>query len=220
MKRIVSSSCIAVILMFFVDGVLNPGYWVKTLVKLLLFLLLPLYLTTRSREDNLIHLLKPSNRKSLVAALLLGILVYLGIMGTYFFLAQYIDLEAIKVALQEDLGVNKGNFIWVAIYISFINSLVEEFFFRGYIFVGLLKRTGRLGAYSISAFLFAIYHVSIIGTWFNPMVFILAMGGLLAGGVVFNYLNERNRTIINSWLVHMVANLGINTVGLIMFGII
>jgi membrane protease YdiL (CAAX protease family) len=59
--------------------------------------------------------------------------------------------------------------------------------------------------------------VAIIGSWFSPLIFLLAMAGLFIGGLIFNYLNERNGNIINSWVVHLMANLAINTVGLIMF---
>ena len=32
------------------------------------------------------------------------------------------------------MGVNAGNFVFVALYISIVNSLLEEFFFRGFAF--------------------------------------------------------------------------------------
>ena len=220
MKKIVLIAILSVILMSLVDGFINPGYGMKSAIKIVLFFLVPLISAGWVGIKDFKDLLKPTGRRAMSITLVLGLGVYAGIMAVYFILRPYIDLQAIRLALEEDLGVNRGNFILVALYISFVNSLLEEFFFRGYLFLGLLQRTGRIAAYSISAFLFAAYHVAIIGSWFSPLIFMLAMAGLFIGGLIFNYLNERNGNIINSWVVHLMANLAINTVGLMMFGMV
>lgn len=206
--------------MSLVDGFINPGYGVKSAIKIVLFFLVPLMSVGWLGRQDFKDLLRPRGSRAMSRTLVLGLGVYAGIMAAYFILRPYIDLETIRLALAEDLGVNRDNFILVALYISFMNSLLEEFFFRGYLFLGLLQRTGRIAAYSISAFLFAAYHVAIIGRWFSPLIFLFAMAGLFIGGLIFNYLNERNRNIINSWVVHLMANLAINTVGLMMFNLV
>lgn len=57
------------------------------------------------------------------------------------------------------MSVNADNFIYVALYISFINSLLEEFFFRGYVFLILKKDSSLKFAYGFSSLMFAFYHV-------------------------------------------------------------
>ena len=220
MKKLVLISILSVILISLVDGFINPGYGVKSAIKIVLFFLVPLISVGWLGRQDFKDLLRPRGSRAMSRTLVLGLGVYAGIMAAYFILRPYIDLETIRLALAEDLGVNRDNFILVALYISFMNSLLEEFFFRGYLFLGLLQRTGRIAAYSISAFLFAAYHVAIIGRWFSPLIFLFAMAGLFIGGLIFNYLNERNRNIINSWVVHLMANLAINTVGLMMFNLV
>ena len=106
------------------------------------------------------------------------------------------------------------------IYISFINSLLEEFFFRGFAFLSLKRLTGRGFAYVFSSLSFALYHVAMMIGWFSLPLFMLMLAGLFVGGMIFNYLNEKCENVYTSWLVHMFANLGINTVGFILFGII
>ena len=220
MKKLVLISILSVILISLVDGFINPGYGVKSAIKIVLFFLVPLISVGWLGRQDFKDLLRPRGSRAMSRTLVLGLGVYAGIMAAYFILRPYIDLETIRLALAEDLGVNRDNFILVALYISFMNSLLEEFFFRGYLFLGLLQKTGRIAAYSISAFLFAAYHVAIIGRWFSPLIFLFAMAGLFIGGLIFNYLNERNRNIINSWVVHLMANLAINTVGLMMFNLV
>ena len=39
---------------------------------------------------------------------------------------------------------------------------------------------------------------------------------LFFAGLLFNWLNERYQNLYASWMVHMFANLAINTVGLLL----
>ena len=218
MKRILLIAVIAVGLMALIDGVISPGYFPKSVAKIALFLVLPI--AAGGIKSNPGTFLKPSGKREIIASVILGAVVYLSILGAYLLLSPYLDLDRIRVLLGEQLGVVRDNFILVAIYISFVNSLLEEFFFRGYLFLGLLKKTSRSNAYFISAGIFALYHLAILKGWFSPLLFAISMIGLFVGGLIFNKLNEKNGNILSSWLVHMMANLAINTVGLIMFGIL
>ena len=108
----------------------------------------------------------------------------------------------------------------MALYISFINSFLEEFFFRGFAFISLKKLTSRKFAYIFSAALFALYHAGMTAGYFHIGIFLATLAGLFVAGIIFNYLNEKSENIYTSWLVHMFANFAINTVGFILFGII
>ena len=163
---------------------------------------------------------KIKSKKDFIYSLLLGIGIYFVILSAYFVLKSLINLDNIIEVLDKNLKINKRNFLFIAIYISFINSLLEEFFFRCFIFLNLKKLKGRKFAYIVSSLAFAIYHVAIMGSWFSPIIFMIAMIGLFFGGIIFNFLNEKSENIYNSWIAHMMANFSINTIGFIMFRII
>ena len=55
---------------------------------------------------------------------------------------------------------------------------------------------------------------------FHPAVLALLMFGLIVGGLIFNALNDKLGNIYPSWFVHMAANFAINTIGVILFGVI
>ena len=208
------------IVMSYVDGIIQPQYAVKSLIKLVLFLIVPLgYFISNRNEISQFKSLFILNRRDLLIALLLGSGVFAVIIGAYFLLRSFIDFSGIAQQLTSGAGVNADNFVFVALYISFANSLLEEFFFRGFAFITLKKMTSRRFAYVYSSVLFAAYHVGMMVGWFNIGIWILAIIGLFAGGCIFNYLNEKRGNIYTSWLVHMFANFAINTVGFIMFGI-
>ena len=217
MKR---RSCILVIAvtllcclaMALVDGVWRPGYAVKSAIKAALFLLVPLLASLIDRDVQYLQFLRPK-KKGLLPAIALGIGIYGVILGGYFLLSPFFDFSQIAGALTANAGVTKENFLYVSLYISFANSFLEEFFFRGFVFTNLKRLSGRGLAYLFSAATFSAYHVAMMIGWFSPALFLLVMVGLVAGGMIFNWLNEKLDTIYCSWLTHMFANFAINTIG-------
>ena len=210
--------CAAVVccgIMAVVDGIIQPGYAPKSAIKLALFLLVPFLVSRLDRELDFARLFR-FRRAGVLPAFGLGAVVYGLILGGYFLLKDFIDFSGIVDSLSSGAGVTKENFLFVSLYISFINSLLEEFFFRGFLFTNLKRSAGRGFAYGFSASLFAVYHVAMMIGWFHPAITLLLIAGLVAGGMLFNFLNEKKGHILTSWLVHMFANFAINTVGFIL----
>ena len=205
--------CCAV--MTVVDGYIRPAYAVKSAIKIVVFGLLPALLCLRCRELQFLQLLR-FQKQGFGIALALGVGVYAVIMAAYFIISRFFDFSGIVDSLSRNAGVTKDNFLFVSLYISFVNSLLEELFFRGFVFTNLKSGGNRPFAYGFSAIAFALYHTAMMAGWFSPVLFLLAMAGLAIGGMIFNYLNERTGTLYCSWLVHMAANFAINTVGFIL----
>lgn len=203
---------ICCLVMALVDGVLRPGYAVKSAIKVAMFMLVPLIASRIDRGVLYLQLLRPK-KKGLLPAIALGVGIYAVILGGYFLVSPFFDFSKIAGALTTNAGVTKENFLYVSLYISFANSFLEEFFFRGFVFTNLKRLSGRKLAYIFSATAFSLYHVAMMIGWFSPVLFVLVMVGLAAGGVIFNWLNEKLDTIYCSWLTHMFANFAINTIG-------
>lgn len=213
---IIVVGCVA---MAITDSLIKPSYLIKSLIKIIFFLVIPLLYILKSKIVNLKQLLLPS-RKSFWTALILGITIFIIILVAYFITRNFYDYSSITQILTANSGIKNQNFVFVAIYISFCNSLLEEFFFRGFAFFTLRKLLNRKRSYIISAVFFAIYHVAIMTGWFSPLLFILAIIGLVIGGCIFNFIDEKQENIFSSWMVHIFANFAINTIGFILFGII
>ncbi len=206
--------CCAV--MALVDGVFRPGYAMKSAIKAAMFMLVPLIASRIDRGVMYLPLLCPK-KKGFLLAVALGVGIYLVILSGYFMVSPFFDFSQIAGALTTNAGVTKENFLYVSLYISFANSFLEEFFFRGFIFTNLKQLSGKRLAYIFSAAAFSLYHVAMMIGWFSPILFLLVMVGLAAGGIIFNWLNEKLDTIYCSWLTHMFANFAINTIGFILF---
>lgn len=215
-QYIVASVVICALIMSLVDGVIKPHYLVKSLIKIILFLGVPL--ASPFGRVELKKLFKP--KKSIWIALALGLSVYGVVLCGYFLLKDSINFSAIANNLTTGAGVNPDNFVFVALYISFINSLLEELFFRGFACIALSKEGSTKFAFIFSSVAFAFYHMGMTAGWFNIGIWILAMVGLIVGGCIFNLLDIKGKSIYSSWTVHMFANFAINTIGFMMFGII
>lgn len=209
-------------LMAMTDVVFAANYMQKSIIKVIIFMILPLfYLKRHNCLGDFRALFKiTKDSQSIFKSLALGLGVYILILGAYFTIGNYFNFNQITTSLETGIGVNYNNFIFVALYISFLNSLLEEFFFRGYAFIYLKKYTSKKVAYIFSSLAFALYHITLMITWFDFILIALLIFSLFIAGLIFDYLDDKTETIYNSWFVHMFANFSINTIGLILFGII
>jgi len=221
-KFIIISSLVACITLFYVEQLLAVNYFVKTLVKIVLFTVLP-YIYIRYIEKTSVREslnLKRLHRRDLKIGVVFGIASFLIVLITYYFLNDLIDVEGIVYELENKSNITPRNFIIIGLYITFGNSFLEEFFFRGFIFLNLYKLKGRTTAYVYSSLLFALYHIAIFMTWFNIWLIGLALFGLVIIGFIFNWLNTKSNNFFNSWIVHIFADVSIILIGLRMFKLI
>lgn len=202
----------AVGVLYVLEQILNVFILYKILFKILLFLVIPIIILGKERTLSLINI-KKNNLRWLTW--ILSILVLVTIIITYVILSNTIDLGFIAEELENNVWVNKMIFPFVAIYITFFNAFFEEFFFRGFVFYHTVKN--RFWKYFFNSFLFSIYHVGIFATWFAWYNFLLALIWLIIGGLIFSYVNEKNETIINGYIVHVFADIAIILIWIKMF---
>ena len=217
---VIASTVACALVMAFVDGVIQPPYGLKSFLKVLLFLIVPLGYFSFFRAWDSLKALFLLKKRELLVALALGIGAFVVITGGYMVISRFFSLEEAIWQMTAEGGVNPGNFLYVSFYIALINSMLEEFFFRGYAFLNLKSLTSRPFAYFFSAVLFAVYHLGMVSGNGNPYVWGGALILLTASGLILNALNEHSGSILTSWLLHMCANLGINAVGFYVFGMI
>jgi membrane protease YdiL (CAAX protease family) len=204
-----------------IDAFIHPNYFVKIPIKIVFFLALPmLFFVKNSEAFSDFKKLFVFRKSGILKAFLLGLGVYAVIVGGFLLTRNIIDYSNVTSNLTDGMGITASNFIYVSLYISLMNSFLEEFFFRGFGFITLKKYTTRKVAYIFSSVLFAIYHVGMLVGMFEFWALLLLLFGLIIGGCIFNFLNELNDNVYPSWFVHMFANFAINTVGFILFGIL
>lgn len=203
-----------VLAMAWVEGSLSPAYPVKSALKIAVFLGCAGLYALFSGDTAPFQALRRPGRLKCPALLAAGVFALL--LGGYLLLSPWLDLSAIPENLAAKEGITQETFPLAAAYITLGNSLLEEFFFRGFAFLTLYRLGYGKLAYGCSALAFALYHVSITSAWGAPGLITLMAAGLAAAGLLFNWL-DRDGSLFPSWLVHMGANLGTNAVGFLLF---
>lgn len=201
---------IALGLLYGVDYSLQPGYWIKSLIKLSVFGLVPI-LILRQDDFRLTSLIHFKQVKWTFYLSCLSILFV--ILSGYLVLSAFTSFTHIPALLNQHVKVSLDNFLWVSLYIILINSILEEFFFR-FLLIHIFTFKNIFLPHLISAILFALYHVAIISQWFEPWLFILIIIGLTLVGIFFSFLNKGKNGITHSYQIHLSANIGINLVGM------
>lgn len=221
-KRVLLAAALVTLgclIMAWVEGFLRPVYPVKSALKIVVFLSCAGLYGLFTRDWSPFQAFRCSPGKALRPAALLAAAVLVFLLGGYLTLSPWLDLSAIPENLTAKEGITAKTFPLAAVYITFANSLLEEFFFRGFAFLALYQSGCKKLAYAFSAMAFALYHVSITSNWGSPVLILLMVAGLTAAGLLFNWL-DREGSLMPSWLVHMGANLGTNGVGFILFGVL
>jgi len=143
-----------------------------------------------------------------------GGLIAAGAVGAayYVLLADRIDPGVLR-AKAESIGAGH-HYVWFALFVAVINTALEEYYWRWFVF-GLLKgRLPVLWAAIISALAFGLHHFVVLGVWFgiNGLAVVLTLG-VVAAGLFWALLYQRCRNWYAPWLSHLLADLGVMIVG-------
>lgn len=221
-RYIIISTLIACIGLYIVEQGIEVNYAVKTLIKIILFTAMPGIYIKYIKKENLKESfrLRSLSKGKLKVGTLSGILFFVIVISAYYVVQGEIDLNSIAKELQTKLKVTPVNFIFIALYITFGNSFLEEFFFRGFIFLNLYKLNSKRTAYVYSSLLFGLYHIGIFKTWFDLPITLLALFGLVSVGFLFNWMDTKSDNFFNSWIAHIFADIAVMVIGFKMFGMI
>lgn len=191
------------------------GYWLTSIIKLVLFLGVALLYFWKNRAI-LLDLLRLPEQKVWKLPGILGLGCILLILGGYYILRHFFDSNQILAGLHNQ-GITRWTYPFVFIHIVAVNSFLEEFFFRGFLFLNLYRRKKIKYAYVFSSVLFALYHIGMFQSWFSGGMFLFCLIGLVAAGLVFCEIDRRYQSIYAGWLIHLGANIGINLIGAYFF---
>ena len=203
---------LACFILFVLEQIMLVDYITKTCAKLLLFLGIPLLVHIVYKQD-IIYRTSTVGLTSVLPGICIGAGVIVIILIAYLLFKSYIDAGSIMAELNEKSRITKETYLYTGIYISLGNSFLEEFFFRKYIFLGLYRSGSVKLAYVASALLFSVYHLAIFNTWFSPTVLLLALLGLLAAGLILNYITAKTGSLLSSWIIHICSNIAIIGIG-------
>ncbi|QMS85289.1 CPBP family intramembrane glutamic endopeptidase [Candidatus Xianfuyuplasma coldseepsis] len=203
-------------LLLYLETVVEFTYLTKQLVRIPFMIVVPFFLLRYSQSSILNDLtFSKVSFKDVRPSILAGLVVFFGAIGGYTIIYFFSDPSSITEALLA-IDVTLQNIIWVSLYMTTFNVILEEFFFRGFVYMNL-RKTNEIMAYLVSSFLFAAFHIGIVSAYFEPLIFILLLFGLMLVGAFLIFINRFGKSLINSCIVHIFADLAMFSIGFYLF---
>jgi len=163
---------------------------------------------------------RPPRVAGVVEGLVFGAAVFGAIVLGYFtwlrpqgFAAAAVGPIAGKLA---GFGVDgPGKFAALALFYCAIHSLLEEYYWRWFLFGGLRRLLPLTPAVLLSAAAFAAHHVIVLAAYFGYRhweTWLLSLG-VAVGGAIWARLYHRSGSLLGPWLSHLLVDAGIFFVG-------
>lgn len=141
------------------------------------------------------------------------VLAGLIVLGAWLFGVQDMNLTPLRAEVRE-MGLNTlipylaGAAGW-----TFVNSLMEEYVYRWFIFRQCESLVKGSAAVLASAAIFTAHHLIAVSQYLDPLFTILASAGVFAGGLVWSWLYLRYRSIWPCWVSHVLADIAVFGIG-------
>ncbi len=106
-------------------------------------------------------------------------------------------------------------YLALAIFYSLIHSLLEEYYWRWFVFGELRRRISLPKAVIISSLGFTAHHILLLGTFFgfaSPLTWFFSLS-IVIGGTVWALMYHRYRSIYPVWIGHLLVDAGIFSIG-------
>ena len=149
----------------------------------------------------------------------LGLVISGIIIASYWaFARNLIDPQMVQDAIAPNRLGEPARYLGLAVYLTLINSLLEEYVWRWFVFkkfeelFGSSKWAGRIAVFG-SALGFTIHHIIALRGQFDWTITVLGSSGVFIGGLVWSWLYLRYRSIWPAFLSHAIVDIAVFMVG-------
>jgi membrane protease YdiL (CAAX protease family) len=156
----------------------------------------------------------PPHRGGLAVGALSGLgLAALIVAGAWLVGVQHMDLTPLRAQVRE-MGLGSAvPYLAGAAGWTFVNSLIEEYVYRWFIFrqcEALIKGPAAVFA---SAAIFCAHHVIAVSQYLDPFFSFLASTGVFVGAAIWSWLYQRYRSVWPCWISHVLADIAVFGIG-------
>ncbi len=145
-------------------------------------------------------------RNNLPTALVLGFVAGGIFLVTYAAVGHLLlDKAAITAKIQQQFSVTASTVLLIAPGTILVNSLIEEFFYRGFAFGLLAPKRPWIGTL-LPATVFTVQHLLFIYHWVTALPLALAVVGLFVFAQVLQALYAKSDSIVAPWVVHILGD--------------
>jgi membrane protease YdiL (CAAX protease family) len=150
-----------------------------------------------------------------------GLVVAVAAVGLYPISARYPGLfESATVKIRAkvaEFGIGTpATYVLFGLFLSLGHSLLEEYYWRWFVFGQLREFLPRWPAVVLSSLAFMAHHVILLGVFFPGQFWSMAAPlslGVAGGGAVWAWLYDRTGSIYSPWLSHAIIDAAVLWVG-------
>ncbi len=164
--------------------------------------------------------LQPPNRRGVGIGLIFGAAIVIAMLALYHLWLQpagFFDQPSQAVRQKiADLGLSsKWKYAALGAFYALGHSLLEEYYWRWFVF-GQIQRRWPIGvAVTVSSLGFMAHHVILLATYFgwqSPATYVFSLC-VAVGGAAWAWIYHRSGSLYGSWLSHLLVDAGIFIVG-------
>ncbi len=191
--------------------------------KVVQFVLPAIWVTIVCRQKLRLPMTRTAGVKE---GLLLGVAVVAGMLLMYFLWLkpQHILAESATMIRAKAQSFGMGSpaaFIAGAALLSLVHSLLEEYYWRWFVFGGLRRYMPVAAAIAVSAVAFTAHHVVLLASFFGGLTLPAVLFSLCVaiGGAAWALIYQRSGSLLGPWSSHAMIDAGIFVVGFdLLFG--
>ena len=127
----------------------------------------------------------------------------------WLFARHWIDGIEVLSKAQQVVEINQQSFLLGCIYFALINSLIEEYVWRWFIYRRCEELVSERVAVLLAAFFFTLHHIIVLAFYVEWQMTVLGTLAVFVAGVVWSECYRRYRSIWSSYLSHSMAGLAI-----------
>lgn len=163
------------------------------------------YWNKKNRNDVLLPLSKNSILIGVVSGLICLIVIYSFVSV---FQSSVLDIPKLQQLLVEwDFSGKKV--ILLVLVLALINPILEEFYWREFMYVQILSRMGNVRAIMITSIFYSLYHLIVVMEIFSFPFNILAVIPVFLAGIMWGIFRFKLKAIFAPIISHCLADIGI-----------
>lgn len=149
------------------------------------------------------------SKGALLLGITSGVIFFIFIFGGMLLLHEYLlDVEALRTLLVDWGFIGPGE-IGLVLVLLLLNPVLEEVYWRGYMFEKIRTNGSALTAISVTAVFYMLYHVLTVLQIFEVAYTLVAVLPVLIAGLFWGFVRERTGSITAAIVSHGLADLGI-----------
>jgi uncharacterized protein len=182
----------------------------SSLVIFQIWLLILPVVWLRRVERKPIKISKP-NKQDWLIGLILGLLMFVTILAAYWFvLRSWINVANVHNILQKIGPINQLTFQIGGIYFTFVNALIEEYFWRWFVFSRCEEIVPGRPAVLLSALFFTLHHTIGLAIFTDWRTTILGTLAVFVAGAIWSGCYRRYRSVWGNYISHAIADMALH----------